>query len=153
MTPIVTLASLATLGYATCYLFMCAAFPFGHCRRCKGIGKLYKDSLTADRRKRLTQIAYQQCGLTAFEHPEVRDALKLTDDERKRIAKLKTDSVVEEAVTAIQNFHTSGSSAVKAEEQNAAWRRERVDAALSPLSDEQKKAWRELIGELFAPKP
>ena len=39
--PLITLASLAILGYATCYLFMCAAFPFGHCRRCKGSGKLY----------------------------------------------------------------------------------------------------------------
>ena len=41
MTPLALLASLASLGYAACYLLMCAAFPFGHCRRCKGAGKLY----------------------------------------------------------------------------------------------------------------
>jgi hypothetical protein len=35
------LASLALAGYAACYLLMCAAFPFGHCRRCHGTGKLY----------------------------------------------------------------------------------------------------------------
>ncbi|WP_213456670.1 hypothetical protein [Rhizomonospora bruguierae] len=38
--PIV-LASLATAGYAAWYLFLCAAFPFGHCRRCHGDGRLY----------------------------------------------------------------------------------------------------------------
>lgn len=41
MTPLALLASLASLGYTACYLLMCAAFPFGHCRRCKGAGKLY----------------------------------------------------------------------------------------------------------------
>ena len=40
------LASLATLGYAAFYLFMCAAFPFGNCRRCKGTGKLYSRIFT-----------------------------------------------------------------------------------------------------------
>jgi hypothetical protein len=41
MTPALVLASLALLGYAAFYLIMCAAFPFGNCRRCKGTGKLY----------------------------------------------------------------------------------------------------------------
>jgi hypothetical protein len=41
MTTFALLASLATVGYAAFYLIMCAAFPFGHCRRCNGAGKLY----------------------------------------------------------------------------------------------------------------
>jgi len=41
VTSLVTLASLALLGYAAFYLLMCAAFPFGNCRRCHGTGKLY----------------------------------------------------------------------------------------------------------------
>jgi hypothetical protein len=40
------LASLATLGYAAFYLLMCAAFPFGNCRRCKGTGKLHSRLFT-----------------------------------------------------------------------------------------------------------
>jgi len=35
------LASLILTGYAAWYIVMCAIFPFGHCRRCKGLGKLY----------------------------------------------------------------------------------------------------------------
>jgi hypothetical protein len=35
------LASLIIVGYAACYTIMCAIFPFGHCRRCKGTAKLY----------------------------------------------------------------------------------------------------------------
>ena len=41
MTTLALLASLGILGYSACYLLMCAAFPFGHCRRCKGSGKRY----------------------------------------------------------------------------------------------------------------
>jgi hypothetical protein len=33
------LASLAALGYAAFYLALCAGYPFGNCRRCKGSGK------------------------------------------------------------------------------------------------------------------
>ncbi|MGW5560798.1 hypothetical protein ACWER9_26690 [Micromonospora sp. NPDC003944] len=36
MTPILLLASLATLGYAACYLAVCAASPWGRCGRCHG---------------------------------------------------------------------------------------------------------------------
>lgn len=39
MDRITVLASLTAAGYAACYLLMCAAFPFGNCRRCKGTGK------------------------------------------------------------------------------------------------------------------
>jgi len=46
VTSLVTLASLAMLGYAAFYLLMCAAFPFGHCRRCHGTGKLYSKIFT-----------------------------------------------------------------------------------------------------------
>lgn len=46
MTPALLLASLAILGYAAFYLLMCAAFPFGNCRRCHGTGKLYSKIFT-----------------------------------------------------------------------------------------------------------
>ncbi|MEV4466365.1 hypothetical protein AB0J51_22425 [Micromonospora echinofusca] len=36
MTTILPLASLAALGYALCYLAVCAASPWGRCRRCRG---------------------------------------------------------------------------------------------------------------------
>ncbi|WP_018825227.1 hypothetical protein [Salinispora arenicola] len=36
MTTILLLASLTTLGYATWYLILCAASPWGRCRRCHG---------------------------------------------------------------------------------------------------------------------
>ncbi|MFY1593074.1 hypothetical protein [Micromonospora sp. WMMD737] len=36
MTTILPLASLAALGYATWYLILCAASPWGRCRRCRG---------------------------------------------------------------------------------------------------------------------
>ena len=35
------LGILILAGYAACYVLMCGIFPFGHCRRCKGAGKLY----------------------------------------------------------------------------------------------------------------
>ncbi|MFD6640162.1 hypothetical protein ACFWDN_30585 [Micromonospora chalcea] len=36
MTTIVLLASLTALGYTLCYLGVCAASPWGRCRRCHG---------------------------------------------------------------------------------------------------------------------
>ena len=36
MTTILPLASLAALGYATWYLILCAASPWGRCWRCHG---------------------------------------------------------------------------------------------------------------------
>ncbi|MEU4371828.1 hypothetical protein [Micromonospora chersina] len=36
MTTIALLASLTALGYALCYLTVCAASPWGRCRRCHG---------------------------------------------------------------------------------------------------------------------
>ncbi|MEU8188065.1 hypothetical protein [Micromonospora carbonacea] len=36
MTPILLLASLATLIYAASYLAVCAVSPWGRCRRCHG---------------------------------------------------------------------------------------------------------------------
>lgn len=41
MDTLTLLASLGISGYAAFYVGQCAAFPFGHCRRCKGTGKLY----------------------------------------------------------------------------------------------------------------
>lgn len=41
MDTLALLASLTTVGYAAWYMLMCAAFPFGHCRRCSGVGKRY----------------------------------------------------------------------------------------------------------------
>ena len=46
MDSLAPLASLAALGYSAFYLLMCAAFPFGNCRRCKGTGKLYSPIFT-----------------------------------------------------------------------------------------------------------
>jgi hypothetical protein len=38
VTPVILLASLAILGYCLYYLAVCAAAPFGHCRRCHAAG-------------------------------------------------------------------------------------------------------------------
>lgn len=47
MDTLIPLASLIALGYAAFYLLMCAAFPFGHCRRprCQG-GRIYSRLFT-----------------------------------------------------------------------------------------------------------
>jgi hypothetical protein len=41
VTTLIPLATLIILGYAAFYLIMCAGFPFGNCRRCRGTGKRY----------------------------------------------------------------------------------------------------------------
>ncbi|MFI7598416.1 hypothetical protein [Actinoplanes sp. NPDC049681] len=41
MTTLAAIASLIILGYSAFYVIMCAQFPFGHCCRCEGGGKLY----------------------------------------------------------------------------------------------------------------
>ena len=47
MTPAILLATLIVVGYAAFYLLMCAAFPFGRCRRprCTG-GRVYSRLFT-----------------------------------------------------------------------------------------------------------
>ena len=78
MDTLALLASLAILGYSAFYTLMCAAFPFGHCRRCKGTAKLYSPtSIVVIDPAGPRRTAAERLGATVFADPAHTGALRV----------------------------------------------------------------------------
>jgi tetratricopeptide (TPR) repeat protein len=114
-------------------------------------GRAMKDVLKPEQAKRLTEIELQARGLWAFGEPEVMKALKLTPEQAEAV-EVAGDRVSHQA----QGAAAPGVAPAdpKQWEAEAAKRvgppmRDGLAAVLGKLSDEQKKAWRELAGEPF----
>jgi hypothetical protein len=116
------------------------------------ITKVVTDTLTTEQKKRVKQIEVQRMGLRAFANADVLKALKLTDEQK---AKVKT--IGDEAGT---GRRPGGRPQPGAERPDAAALAEaakkRAEATAkamakvaAELTDDQKKAWKELTGEKF----
>jgi tetratricopeptide (TPR) repeat protein len=112
-------------------------------------GRAMKDVLTPEQAKRLTEIELQARGLWAFGEPEVMKALKLTPEQSEAL-EVAGDRVAHQA----QDLMGPGVTEPQKWEAEAARRvgppmRDGLAAVMAKLTDEQKKAWRELAGEPF----
>jgi hypothetical protein len=108
--------------------------------------KALEGALSADQIKRLKQIQLQQRGLEAFRDAEVEKALKLSDEQKE---KLKT--IAEEVRKEMGGLFQRGQGgnpreAFQKMQEMRTKAREKADAV---LTDEQKKAWKELTGAPF----
>jgi hypothetical protein len=96
--------------------------------------------------KRLEQIHVQRQGLRAFSDPKVDKALRLTDSQKQNIRKIEQGAAQEARllfrVAAQEGFQETLKKIERV-------RRKAVEKCLALLTDEQKKAWHELIGEPF----
>jgi hypothetical protein len=98
--------------------------------------------------KRLKQLQLQQRGLQLFGDAEVDKVLKLTDDQKAKIKEIKETTDREH----FKLFEDAKGNAAKTQalfQKMAGKDKENLQKAAALLNDDQKKAWKELVGELF----
>ena len=118
--------------------------------------KIKKDAsefLKADQMTRLTQIDYQNRGPGVFADPDVASKLKVTDDQKAAIRDIMRESM--EEMRSI--FTNSGGNREEARAKMIELQKSTKEKAEGKLTDDQKKAWKEMIGApfevRFAPRP
>lgn len=99
--------------------------------------------LKPDQLKRLKQINLQVLGVQAFRNTSVRKALKITDDQNKKL----TDEADKSVKEIRQLLEKKAGNFNEASEQITQIRNESMSKALALLKDDQKKAWHTLTGK------
>jgi Spy/CpxP family protein refolding chaperone len=103
--------------------------------------KLAKEILKPEQMKRLKQIEMQQAGVRNFANEETVQALKLTDAQKDKIKRIVDD--LEKGPQ--EAFKAAGRDPRKMEN----LRKDAEDKVNAILNAEQKKAYRDLLGEPF----
>lgn len=99
--------------------------------------------LKPEQQKRYDQLQLQMQGVNAFESEDLQKALKLTDEQKSKLADLRS-SVDSQMRELRQGGGGQGNFARFGE-----IRREAMTKAQALLTDDQKKSWREMTGEPF----
>jgi len=104
-------------------------------------------SLTEDQSKRFDQIALQQRGLLAFADPSVAAKLKLSDDQKSKDPGDQPGELRRESRRLQQGCQRRGKDGSPQED----GRRSKREPGQAPgvLTDDQKKAWKEMTGEVI----
>jgi type 1 glutamine amidotransferase len=101
--------------------------------------------LTPEQAKRLKQIVYQQQGTSALATPDVAKALGFSDEQRKRIADISAETGRKARELVQPGAPPDQATRVKME----ALRKAGSEQILAILTDDQRKAWKDLQGEPF----
>lgn len=116
----------------------------------KAISEVLKD----DQVKRLKQIDIQFAGMGAFMRADVRDALKITDDQREKFTEVQMGMGREmrdlNEEYGIQGFGPPKLDSAKQKEydrKRAAITSEAMTKLTGLLTDDQKKSWKDLTGD------
>ncbi len=107
-----------------------------------------KDLLSAEQHARLEQISLQQRGLQAFADAHVQEKLKLSDEQKDKIKEIG-EGVRTQVADLRSAFQSDREGAMQ---KLAAIRKESFEKVHALLSDDQKKAWKELTGEPYEVK-
>ncbi len=102
-------------------------------------------SLSAEQSRRFDQISFQAHGLQAFANSTVEAKLKLTADQNSKIRE-----IVETTRTSFAgaiNKDASQQERTDARNKRAATQKQNMTKVQALLTDDQKQAWKELIGE------
>jgi hypothetical protein len=112
--------------------------------RAEKTAKILSDNLKPDQVKRLHQIMWQRGGLgTAVNNADVQTALKLDDKQKEKIKTIQEDSA--KARRDLLQGGGGGDNREKMQEL-----RKKTDEDLNAvLTDDQKKAWKDLLGAEF----
>lgn len=107
--------------------------------------KLLADVLNADQQKRLKQITLQARGIEAFADEEVQKALKVTEEQRTKLAELASEVQAKrrEIMQGAQGDFQAAMQEMRAAQSAA------LEKAKALLSGDQKKSWSDLIGAPF----
>jgi len=122
--------------------------------------KLTEDAKTAtdkaftdDQKKRVKQIDVQRMGIRAFANEDVVKALKLTDDQKAKL-KTVTEGYTKAATDLRGEYFQQGQfpdadKMAEFQKKSAALMAETIEKAKKELTDDQKKTWKEQVGETF----
>jgi hypothetical protein len=102
-------------------------------------------SFSAEQSKRFDQISLQAHVLQAFANPAVDEKLKLTNDQKSKI--LVIVEAARSSVARASNKDASEQERTDARNKRAATQKENITKVQALLTDDQQKAWKELIGE------
>jgi len=106
--------------------------------------KALADVLKPDQAKRLKQIQLQMRGAQAFADPEVAEALKLTESQKKDIK-----TIQEDATKQMRAMFEGGRPGADAREKMTKLRKETNDKIMDVLKADQKKKYEQLTGKPF----
>jgi hypothetical protein len=113
--------------------------------------KSVSEILKPDQIKRLKQIQLQQVGTRAFSQPDVQKALSLKDDQIEKIKTINDDS--QKAMRELRPTGGTGGKPGKPDpavtEKIATLRKETSEKIQGVLTDDQKKTWKDMIGDAF----
>lgn len=118
------------------------------------VTKVVTEALTAEQKARVKQIEVQAMGARAFANEDVLKALALTDDQKAKVKEI-TDAAQMEMREAGGGRPQQGAArpdaAALAEQakKRAEITGKAMEKAAAVLTDDQKKAWKELTGEKF----
>jgi serine/threonine-protein kinase len=105
------------------------------------------DTLTPAQLKRLRQVHLHQQGVHALADAEVEAAIGLSDPQKDRVRVVR-----EELTTGLQRLHTLDPGVTR-EAKERDLPQQALNKGLAILTDEQKKAWKNLVGEPFQRRP
>jgi hypothetical protein len=113
--------------------------------------KALKEVLSDKQMTRLQQIRHQQQGLQIFDDAEAAKTFKLTDDQKAKIKEIN-DGLRKE-ITDLNPGGGGGGRNPETLQKIATLRKDAMGNALKTLTDDQKKALKDLTGEPFEYKP
>ncbi len=105
-------------------------------------------ALKPEQSKRLKQIEVQQKGLAAFNDEEVQKTLKITDKQKEEIAGQVKD-VEKDRAEIMKDAQGDRTKMQEARTKITELNTKATDKIISSLTDDQKKAYKELVGEKF----
>jgi hypothetical protein len=112
------------------------------------LNKSVEKNLKKPQRDRLEQIRLQNRGIEALLEPEVGSKLKLTDEQKTKIAELAEESR-RKMIEMSRGLASEDGDREAAMKKMASLRKETMELCLDELSDDQKKIWKGLKGERF----
>ena len=102
-------------------------------------------ALSTEQSKRFDQISLQSMGLQAFFEPTVLEKLDLTADQKSKVREI--GEAAREANRGAFNKDASEEERTEARKKMVASQRENMSKVHALLTDDQKKAWKDLIGD------
>jgi Spy/CpxP family protein refolding chaperone len=104
--------------------------------------------LKPEQEKRFKQIELQARGARGFAEADVQKALKLTPEQEEKI-KTINDDAQQEMRSLFQGGGGGGGPNPEAQKKMAEMRKETMTKVMAVLTDDQKKEWKEMIGDPF----
>jgi hypothetical protein len=102
-------------------------------------------SFSAEQSMRFDQISLQAHGLQAFANPTVGERLHLNDEQKSKIREIV--EATRSSFAGAVNKDASAQERTDARNKRAATQKENMTKVQTLLTDDQKKAWKELTGE------